>query len=84
MLILEFMHPEVLKHQHKNQVNLLYTCVITPKRVTSGGVHLRGLAPDQHSSDERSQRWLLESHWRHWADMADPGLEPQGTDHPRR
>ena len=30
---------------------------ITPKRVTSGGAHLRGLAPGQHSSEETSQRW---------------------------
>ena len=32
--------------------NLHYTRDITPKRVTSGGVHLRGLAPEQHSSEE--------------------------------
>ena len=27
------------------------------KRVTSGGAHLRGLAPRQHSSEEMRQRW---------------------------
>ena len=29
---------------------------ITAKRVTSGGIHLRGLAPEQQSSEETSQR----------------------------
>ena len=37
--------------------NLHYAPGITSKRVTSGGVHLRGLAPEQHSSEETSQRW---------------------------
>ena len=54
---------------------ILHTCGITPKRVTSGGAHLRGIAPGQLSSEETSQRW--------WAvgdtviDLTDPGLEPQ-------
>ena len=34
--------------------NLHYTLAITPKRVTSGGVHLRGLMPGQHSSEKKS------------------------------
>ena len=29
----------------------------TPTRVTSGGIHTRGLAPGQHSSEETSLRW---------------------------
>ena len=29
----------------------------TTKLVTSGGAHLRGLAPGQHSSEETSQQW---------------------------
>ena len=37
--------------------NLHYTCGITLMRVTSGGAHLRGLAPGLHSSEETSQRW---------------------------
>ena len=37
--------------------NLHYTRSITPKRVTSGEAHRRGLAPRQHSSEETSQRW---------------------------
>ena len=37
--------------------NLHYTRGITPKRVTSGGAHLRGLASGQHSTKEMSQRW---------------------------
>ena len=40
-----------------NESNLHYTRGITPKRVTSGGAHLRGLAPGLHSSEETSQRW---------------------------
>ena len=44
----------------KNQKsNLHYTRRITPKRVTSCGAHLRGLAPGQHSSEETSQRWRV-------------------------
>ena len=39
--------------------NLHYTRRITPKRVTSCGAHLRGLAPRQHSSEETSQRWRI-------------------------
>ena len=39
--------------------NLHYTRRITPKRVTSCGAHLRGLAPGQHSSEEASQRWRV-------------------------
>ena len=38
-------------------LTLCYIRSITPKRVTSGGVHLSGLAPGQHSSEETSQRW---------------------------
>ena len=41
----------------KSKSNLHYTRGITPKRVTSGGAHLRGLAPGLHSSEETSQRW---------------------------
>ena len=45
-----------MKQQIKS--NLHYTRDITLKRVTSGGAHLRSLAPLQHSSEETSQRWL--------------------------
>ena len=41
----------------KKKSNLHYTRDITPKRVPSGGAHLRGLVPGQHSSEETSQRW---------------------------
>ena len=34
-----------------------FTSNFTPKRVTSGGVHLRGLAPGKHISEETLQRW---------------------------
>ena len=41
------------------KLNLHYTRRITPKRVTSCGAHLRGLAPGQHSSEEASQPWRV-------------------------
>ena len=41
---------------HKKS-NLHYTRRISPKRVTSGGSHLRGSVPGLHSSEETSQRW---------------------------
>ena len=43
----------------KSKSNLHYTRRITPKRVTSCGAHLRGLAPGQHSSEETSQQWRV-------------------------
>ena len=42
---------------HILQSTLHYTRCIAPKRVTSAGIHLRGLAPGQHSYKETSQRW---------------------------
>ena len=51
--------------------NLHHTRVITPKRVTSGGAHLRDLAPGLHSSEKTSQPW------RHCVDLTGPGIEPQ-------
>ena len=43
----------------KTKSNLHYTRRNTPKRVTSCGAHLRGLAPGQYSSEETSQRWRV-------------------------
>ena len=63
---------------HMIKSNLRYTRGITPKRVTSGGAHLRGAAPGLHSSEQTSQRWrAVASHcadlWRavasHCADL---------------
>ena len=42
--------------QLKKKSNLYHTRGITPKRVTSDGPHLHGLAPGQHSSEETPQR----------------------------
>ena len=47
-----------------------YTRGITPKRVTSGGPHLRGLAPELYSSKVTSQRWQAVD------DLTGPGIEP--------
>ena len=40
-----------ISYQIKSKSNLHYTRRITPKRVTSCGAHLRGLAPGLHSSE---------------------------------
>ena len=46
---------QLIKIEKKS--NIHYTRGITPKRVTSGGLDLRGLTREQHSSEEMSQRW---------------------------
>ena len=46
---------EISLHQIKKS-SLHYTRDITPKRSSSGGAHLRGLAPGQHSSEKMSRR----------------------------
>ena len=48
---------------------------ITPKRVTSGRAHLRGLAPGQHSSEETSQRWRAVGHCV--SNLTGPGIDTQ-------
>ena len=54
--------------------NLHYTRGITPKRVTSGRAHLRGLAPGLHSSEETLQLWQAIDDT---ADLTGPGNEPR-------
>ena len=44
-------------HIETNQSHLHCTIGITPTRVTSGGAHLRGLAPGLHNLEATSQRW---------------------------
>ena len=58
----------------KSKSNFHYTCN-TPKRVTSCGAHLRGLAPGQHSSEETSQRWRVVGDAV--PILTGPGIEPQ-------
>ena len=48
---------ESSKQIASEQSNLHYTRGITSKRVTSGGVHLRGSAPGQHCFEEALQWW---------------------------
>ena len=55
--------------------NLHYTRGNTSERVTSGEVHLRGLAPGQHSSEEVSQQWQVGDCVR----FDRPETEPQTT-----
>ena len=47
----------------------------TPKRVTSGGIHLCGLALGQHSYEETSQRCRAVGDTV--SDLTKPGIEPQ-------
>ena len=51
-----------IKRPKKIKSYFHYTRGITPKRVTSGGAHLRGLAPGLHSSEGTSQRWQTVDH----------------------
>ena len=55
--------------------NLHYTLDITTKRETSGGVHLRGLAPEQHSCEETSQRWRTVGDTV--SKLTDQGIKPK-------
>ena len=53
-----------------------YTRGITLKRVTIGEVHLRGLAPEQHSLEETSQRLAGDSR-DIVSDSIGPGIKPK-------
>ena len=44
---------------HLKKKKLHYTRRITSRSVTSAEAHLRDLAPEQHSSEETSQRWRV-------------------------
>ena len=58
----------------KMRSNLHYTRDITPKRVTSGGAHLRGLAPGgQHNFAEKPLRCRTVGITA--SDLTDPGIE---------
>ena len=48
---------KVIAAQKKKKSNVHYTRVSAPKRVMSGGTHLRVLASGQHSSKKTSQWW---------------------------
>ena len=61
-----------LRHQKPN-IHYKYTRGITPKRVTSDGIHLCGFAPGQHSSEETSQRSRVVGDAV--SDLTDPGIE---------
>ena len=45
----------VVKNLHQKS-NLHYTRFISPKRVTSGGAHLRGLAPVRYNTAPKKRR----------------------------
>ena len=48
-----------IKMKKSNQSNIKSSLHlrITPNHVTSGGAHLRDLAPGQHSSEKTSKQW---------------------------
>ena len=58
-----------------NKSNLHYTRGITPRCVTSAGVHFRGLALGQQSYKETSQRWRAVDSCV--SDLTDPGIKPK-------
>ena len=64
-----------LTRKLKSQLNLHYTQGITPNRVTSDEAHLRGSAPEQHSSEGTSQQWRAAGDTVF--DLIGPGIEPQ-------
>ena len=54
---------------------LRYTRVITLRRVKSGGAHLCGLAPGQHSFKKTLQRW------QHCVRFDWPGIQTPDLSH---
>ena len=61
-----------------NQTFIVFTVLrrsLAPGQVTSGGIHLRGLAPGQHSSEKTSQRWRAVGDTV--PNLTDPGIELQ-------
>ena len=57
------------------KIKLYYTRGVTPKRVTSGGTHLRGFVPEQHSSEQTSKKWRADGDTG--SDRIGSGVEPQ-------
>ena len=55
--------------------NLHHTRSITPKQVTSGGVHLHSLARGQHSFKETPHRWRAVGDTL--SVLTDPVIKPQ-------
>ena len=55
--------------------NSCYTRGITLKKITSGEVHLRGLAPAQDNCEKLSQRWRVVVDTV--TDLTGSGIEPQ-------
>ena len=54
-----------------------YTRAITPKRATSGEVHLCGLAPGQRCSGEKPLRWRAVGDTT--SHLIGPGIKPQAS-----
>ena len=67
--------PTSLVYSKQKELNLYDTRGITPKRAKSNRVHLRDLAPGQHSSKKTSQRWLVVGDIA--SNITDPGIQPK-------
>ena len=67
---------QLQKHARNNDYksNLHHTRGITPKRTTSGGVYLRGLASELYSSEETSHRCRADDDTA--SDLTGLGIEP--------
>ena len=59
---------------NQKKANLHYTPGITTKRLTSNGIHLRGLARGQHSFEEKTQKWRAAGYTVF--SFTRPGFEP--------
>ena len=71
----------VVEHRKVNikesNLHYIHYVGITPQHLTNGGVHFRGLAPGQHSSEETSQRWRAIGDTV--TDLTGLGFEPTPT-----
>ena len=67
-------------HPNIKTKSSLYTRSIKPKRVTSGGVHLRDLVHEQDSCEETSPGWRAVSDTV--SDLTGLGIEPPNLPHP--
>ena len=66
--------PQYIGYQKKTS-NLRHACGVISKRAMSSGIHLRGFAPGQYSSEETSQQWRAVGDTM--ANLTGPGIKLQ-------
>ena len=66
-----------LSYSIKN--NYQTSIAIAPKQVTTGGIHLYGLAPGQHRSEKRRSGGDWRAVDETATDLTDLGIEPRST-----